>query len=157
MNATTMPVGTLIFDLNEKGIKLSVKHGNLKVDAPQGKITSNVLEVLKERKPEIIKELEGIDEETQFGKMASLYRGAKLPNRIHLDEATRFFNKRGWIQIFSGYLNTNLYLVRNNQIKIPDPSLHKYTEKEVMKLHGLTLDELKTLHEAKVIFKGTIS
>jgi len=75
---------------------------------------------------------------------------------IHINEATRLFKKRGWIQIFSGHLNTNLYLVRNKNLKVPDPSLPKYTKQEIMKLHGLTLDELRTLHEAKVIFKGEI-
>ena len=50
MNTLETPVGTLICDLNEKGIKLSVKQDNLKVDAPKGKVTSNVLGVLKKRK-----------------------------------------------------------------------------------------------------------
>ena len=84
MNATTMPIGTLICELSEQGIKLSVKQGNLKVDAPKGKVTSNVLGVLKKRKPEIIKDLERMSDENQFGKMATLYKDAKLPNRIHL-------------------------------------------------------------------------
>lgn len=75
---------------------------------------------------------------------------------IHINKAAELFNKRGWIQIFSGYLNSNLFLVRNKKIRVPDPSLPKYTEKEAMKLHGLTLDELKTLHDAKVIFNGEI-
>jgi hypothetical protein len=73
-----------------------------------------------------------------------------------IKEATDLFNKRGWIQIFSGYLSTNLYLVRNDKIKVPNSTFPKYTEKEIMTLHGLTLDELKTLHEAKVIFHGEI-
>ena len=73
-----------------------------------------------------------------------------------IKEATELFNKRGWIQIFSGYLNTNLYLVRNKKIKVPDPIFPKYTEKEIIKLNGLTLDELKTLHDAKVIYSGEI-
>ena len=58
MSALTMPVGTLICNLHEKGVKLSVISGDLKVDAPKGKVTSNILGVLKNRKPEIIRELQ---------------------------------------------------------------------------------------------------
>ena len=156
MNTVEMPVGTLICDLNEKGIKLSVKQDNLKVDAPKGKVTSNVLGVLKKRKPEIIKELKSVDDENQFGKMATLYKDAKLPNRIHLEEAVHLYRERGWIQIFSGYLNQSVYLVKNKSTRVPDPSIPRYTKEETEALSGLTLDELKTLHEAKVIFKGKI-
>jgi hypothetical protein len=149
-------VGTLICDLSEQGIKLSVNQGNLKVDAPKGRVTPDVLRVLKDRKPEIIKELKGVDGEFQFGKTASLYRGAKLPNRIHLDEAIHLYLERGWIQIYSTYLESNIYLVRDDAIRVPDPSIPKYTQAEIQSLKDLTLDELKTLHEAKVLFKGKI-
>jgi hypothetical protein len=149
-------VGTLICDLSEQGIKLSVNQGNLKVDAPKGRVTPDVLRVLKDRKPEIIKELKGVDGEFQFGKTASLYRSAKLPNRIHLDEAIHLYLERGWIQIYSTYLESNIYLVRDDAIRVPDPSIPKYTQAEIQSLKDLTLDELKTLHEAKVLFKGKI-
>ena len=75
---------------------------------------------------------------------------------IHIEEATRLYQKQGWIQIFSGYLNQSVYLVKNKSIKIPDPLIPRYTKEETEALRGLTLDELKTLHEAKVIFKGEI-
>ena len=156
MSALTMPVGTLICDLSEKGVKLSVISGDLKVDAPKGKVTSNILGILKDRKPEIIRELQSPEDDIQFGKTASLYRGAKLPNRIHLEEAVYLYRERGWFQIFSGYLNQSVYLVKNKSIKVPDPSIPRYTKEETEALRGLTLDELKTLHEAKVIFKGEI-
>ena len=115
-----------------------------------------MLRVLKDRKPEIIKELKGVDGEFQFGKTASLYRSAKLPNRIHLDEAIHLYLERGWIQIYSTYLESNIYLVRDDAIRVPDPSIPKYTQAEIQSLKDLTLDELKTLHEAKVLFKGKI-
>ena len=75
---------------------------------------------------------------------------------IHITEATRLYQKRGWIQIFSGYLNRSVYFVKNKSTRVPDPSIPKYTKEETEALRGLTLDELKTLHEAKVIFKGEI-
>ena len=111
----------------------------------------------KDRKPEIIKELQSPKDDIQFGKTASLYRGAKLPNRIHLEEAVSLYQKRGYIQIFSGYLNQSIYLVKNKATRVPDPSFPRYTKEETEALRGLTLDELKTLHEAKQLFKGTIN
>jgi len=74
----------------------------------------------------------------------------------HITEATRLYQKQGWIQIFSGYLNQSVYFVKNKSTRVPDPSIPKYTKEETEALRGLTLDELKTLHEAKVIFKGEI-
>jgi hypothetical protein len=131
MNALTMPIGTLICDLSEKGVKLSVISGDLKVDAPKGKVTSNILEVLKDRKPEIIRELQSPEDDIQFGKTVSLYRGAKLPNRIHIEEAVRLYRERGWVQIRSTYLNESIYLVKHKSTQIPDPSLPKYAQTEV--------------------------
>ena len=75
---------------------------------------------------------------------------------IHIEEATRLYQKRGWIQIFSGYLNRSVYFVKNKSTRVPDPSIPRYTKEETEALRGLTLDELKTLHEAKMIFKGEI-
>ena len=75
---------------------------------------------------------------------------------IHITEATRLYQKRGWVQIFSCFLNQSIYLVRNKSVSVPDPSIPRYTKEETEALRGLTLDELKTLHEAKVIFKGEI-
>ena len=156
MSALTMPVGTLICDLSEKGVKLSVICGDLKVEAPKGKVTSNILGILKDRKPEIIRELQSPDGDIQFGKTASLYRGGKLPNRLHLGEATKLYRKRGWVQIFSGHLNQSIYLVRNKWVIVPDPALSKYTQDEIESLKGLSWEEAQTLHKAKVLFKGEI-
>ena len=157
MSALTMPVGTLICDLSEKGVKLSVICGDLKVEAPKGKVTSNILGILKDRKPEIIRELQSPKDDTQFGKLADPYSSAKLPNRIHLEEAVSLYQKRGWVQIFSGYLSQSIYLVKNKSTRVPDPSIIKYSQEEIESLNDLTLDELKTLHEAKQLFKGTIN
>ena len=80
-----------------------------------------------------------------------------IPDRsIHIEEATHLYQKRSWVQIFSGYLKQNIYLVKNKSTRVPDPSIPKYTKEETEALRGLTLDELKTLHEAQVIFKGEI-
>ena len=80
-----------------------------------------------------------------------------LPNRgKSIDEATKLFKERGWIQIFSCHLNQSIYLVKNDQVKVPDPSIPKYTQVEIDALKDLNLEELMTLHEAKRIFEGAI-
>ena len=80
-----------------------------------------------------------------------------IPDRsIHIEEATHLYQKRGWIQIFSGYLNRSVYFVKNKSTRVPDPSIPRYTKEETEALRALTLDELKTLHDAKVIFNGEI-
>ena len=95
---------------------------------------------------------------SNFSKVSNPYNDlSHSPDRsIHIEEATRLYQKRGWVQIFSGYLNQSIYLVRNKSVSVPDPSIPRYTKEETEALSGLTLDELKTLHEAKVIFKGEI-
>ena len=91
-----------------------------------------------------------------LAKRQALYRGAKLPNRIHIEEAVRLYNERGWVQVWSTYLNAPIYLTKHRSTQVPDLSLPKYTQAEVKALKGLSLDELKTLHEAKVLFGGAI-
>ena len=155
MSVMEKEVGTLICDLSEQGIKLSVNQGNLKVDAPKGRVTPDVLRVLKDRKPEIIKELKGVDGEFQFGKMAPLYKDAKLPNRIHLDEAARLLRERGWIQIWSGYLNKHIYLVRNEEVKVTDPTLSKYTQAEIEALKDCLWKRFKPCMRQKLYLKAS--
>ncbi len=82
--------------------------------------------------------------------------GLNKTNPIHLAEATHLYENRGWIQVFSGYLNQSIYLVKNKWIEVPDPSLPKYTRHEIEALNGLSWEEIQTLHEAKVLFKGEI-
>lgn len=73
-----------------------------------------------------------------------------------IQEATRLYRKRGWVQIFSGHLNQSIYLVRNKWVIVPDPALSKYTQDEIESLKGLSWEEAQTLHKAKVLFKGEI-
>jgi len=77
-------------------------------------------------------------------------------NPIHLEEATRLYRKRGWVQIFSGHLNQRIYLVKNERVQVPDSSIPRYTQKEIEVLKGLSLEEVTTLHQAKEMFKGEI-
>ena len=95
---------------------------------------------------------------SNFSKISNPYNDlSHSPDRsIHIEEATRLYQKRGWVQIFSGYLNQSIYLVKNKATRVPDPSIPRYTKEETEALRGLTLEEIKTLHEAKMIFKGEI-
>ena len=95
---------------------------------------------------------------SNFSKFSNPYNDlSPSPDRsIQIQEATKLYRRRGWIQIFSGHLNQSVYLVKNKSIKVPDPSIPRYTKEETEALRGLTLEEIKTLHDAKVIFKGEI-
>ena len=72
-------------------------------------------------------------------------------------EASHIYKKQGWVRIFSGYLNKSIYLVKDETVKVPDPSILKYTQHEVESLRDLSIDELKTLCSAKEIFFGAIT
>ncbi|MBT3508217.1 MAG: hypothetical protein HN472_01575 [Nitrospina sp.] len=101
---------------------------------------------------------EFIAPETEFFSLIPFIppKGDSEINPIHVKKATVLFKKRGWIQIFSTYLEGNIYLVRDDAIRVPESSTPKYTQAEIQSLKDLSLDELKTLHEAKVLFGGTI-
>ena len=75
----------------------------------------------------------------------------------HMDGSTRLYRDRGWVQIFSGYLNKSIYLVKDETVKVPDPTILKYTQQEVESLRDLNIDEIKTLCSAKEIFFGVIT
>ena len=93
---------------------------------------------------------------SNFSKISNL-PDLKIKNsHLSVEEATKLFKERGWIQIFSCHLNQSIYLVKNDQVKVPDSSITKYTQVEIEALKGLNLEELMTLHEAKRIFGGTI-
>ena len=93
------------------------------------------------------------EEVSNFSNLPDL----KIKNsHLSVENATELFKERGWIQIYSGYLKQSIVLVRDEKVKVSDPSIPKYTQAEIQSLKDLTLDELKTLHEAKVLFKGKI-
>jgi len=96
------------------------------------------------------------EEVSNFSKISNL-PDLKIKNsHLSVENATELFKERGWIQIYSGYLKQSIVLVRDEKVKVSDPSIPKYTQAEIQSLKDLTLDELKTLHEAKVLFKGKI-
>ena len=55
------------------------------------------------------------------------------------------------------YLDCHISLVRDEKLKMPTSNLPFSTEAEVSALKNLTIDGIKTLNDAKVIFNGTIT
>ena len=76
---------------------------------------------------------------------------------IHIKEAARLYQERGWLEIYSSLLDSKIYLVRDSKIKTPDRIILRYAQSELDSLRGLSIDELKVMHEAKKAFGGIIS
>ena len=134
MNITAQsPVNDLLLDLAANGINISLDGEKLRLrSTAAGLITPEVRKTLSQRKPEIAQVLQ-------------------------IQETAEEYRRQGWVKIFSAYLKTALYLVRDESVIVPDPSLLKYSKSEVEALGDLSIDEMKTLHEAKMIYRGTIN
>ena len=76
---------------------------------------------------------------------------------ICLEEVSRLYRERGWIEIYSSLLDSKIYLVRDSKIKTPDRRILRYAQSELDSLRGLSIDELKVMHEAKKAFGEIIS
>ena len=136
MNTTAeTPVSDLLLGLAEKGISVSLDGGNLRLRSMKtGLITSEVKATLSQRKPEIVKTLRN-------------------------DQAIEDYRKNGFIKIFSCFLNKTIFLARDKKAaeQVPEKNLPVYFENEIEALKDLSIEELRTLHDAKCIFRGTIS
>jgi hypothetical protein len=110
----------------------------------------------KKRLSGLFKESSTLHESNYFLSLTYERNELNERNALKLEEIVCRYRERGWIQIYSTRLNVNIYFLRHKSIKVPDSSLPKYTKAEVDALRGLSLDELKTLHEAKIIFGGNI-
>jgi hypothetical protein len=143
----------------DAGFNFEIEGENLAVQ-PASRLTPKQLQFIRQHKAEILDELRhGTD------RINDVDEGAANPkpscqlndiNPIHLKEAVHLYKRRGWIRIFSAYLNQSIYLVRNKWVKVPDPTLSKYTQNEIEALKGLSWEEAQTLHKAKVLFNGEI-
>ena len=69
----------------------------------------------------------------------------------------RHYRLRGWLIIYSTPLDSKVYLVRDDLVKVPDSRIPRYAQSELDDLRGLSIDELKVMHEAKKAFGGIIS
>lgn len=127
-----IPVKELLSSLTAQGIALFPDHPNLKIRS-ESPISDGTREVLRKRKSEILKALD-------------------------ISQAVADYKREGFIKIFSVYLGQSIYLGKDKRVaeKVPDKALPVYLEDELKALKDLSLDELRTLHEAKMIFVGKI-
>ena len=96
---------------------------------------------------------------SNFSRISNAYiEFSPTPDRsICLEEVSRLYRERGWIEIYSSLLDSKIYLVRDSKIKTPDRRILRYAQSELDSLRGLSIDELKVMHEAKKDFGGIIS
>ena len=127
-----IPVKELLSKLTAQGIALFSDHPNLKIRS-ESPINDGIREALKKRKPEILKALD-------------------------ISQAVADYKREGFIKIFSAYLGQSIYLAKDKRVakKVPDKALPVYLEDEIKELKDLSVNELRTLHEAKRIFGGKL-
>jgi len=65
-------------------------------------------------------------------------------------------NKEGYVEVFSALLLETFYIIRNQAVKTPDPSLVRYSLQEIQALKGLSKEELRYMHFAKKEFEGDV-
>jgi len=83
-------------------------------------------------------------------------------DEISIEEATFTLKIRGWIVIWAEKLGEYIVLAkRAHRFKKNEPDMNAiaavYTMEEMDALKGLGDEAVKVLHEAKKLFKGTIS
>ena len=95
----------------------------------------------------------------QNAAIICLYDGLPFyPDKpIHLEETARLYRDRGWIEIYSTRLDSKIYLVRDDKVEPPDTEILRYAPSEIDELRGLSVDDIKMMHEAKKAFGGVIS
>ena len=104
----------------------------------------------KRKKNEVVQEAEELVQDCVKSELSEI-------SFIHINEAARTYQERGWVEIYSSLLDSKIYLVRDSKIKTPDRRILRYAQSELDSLRGLSIDELKVMHEAKNDFGGIIS
>ena len=78
---------------------------------------------------------------SNFSRISNAYIDfSPTPDRsICLEEASRLYRERGWIEIYSSLLDGKIYLVRDSKIKTPDRRILRYAQSELDGLRGLSM------------------
>lgn len=153
MNSTEV----IVTNLEGLGFVLVANGDKLKIRS-NSPITPEVYEKLTPIKGEVLAFLRRRQAQEVIGKAVACESvPAQDRTSIRLEEANRLYRERGWVQIWSGHLGCTIYLIRDRRVRVPDTNTPVYTEKEIRVLKGLSLNELRTLHEAKSIFGGEVS
>jgi len=66
------------------------------------------------------------------------------------------YKRNGWIEIYSKVINKKFYLVRNLEVKVPDDSLLRVTQRGLQTLGGLKSNEIQELFLAAEILCGNV-
>jgi hypothetical protein len=66
------------------------------------------------------------------------------------------YKRNGWIKIYSKLINRKFYLVRNLEVKVPDDSLLRVTQRGLQTLGGLKSNEIQQLFEAAEILCSNV-
>jgi len=66
------------------------------------------------------------------------------------------YKRNGWIEIYSKVINKKFYLVRNLEVKVPDDSLLRVTQRGLKTLGGLKSNEIQKLFLAAEILCGNV-
>ena len=80
----------------------------------------------------------------------------RISEDIDQTRAKELYKKRGWVGIYSSLLDSKIYLVWDDKVKVPDSRIPRYAQSALDDLRGLSIDELKMMHEAKKAFGGII-
>ncbi|PIR00332.1 MAG: hypothetical protein COV66_07565 [Nitrospinae bacterium CG11_big_fil_rev_8_21_14_0_20_45_15] len=136
-----MTAEDLYEDMIQRGFKFQALGDLLNCRGTMEPLSENLLFQLKRFKRDILSRINSSPSENRS---------------IQRAEAERLFRERGWVQVYSTYLKLDFYLVRDENVRTPEPSIVKYTLMEIQVLNDLSVEELLTLHKAKEIFKGFI-
>ncbi len=98
----------------------------------------------------------GMDRKTAEQEAGLIITQNRQP--LQIKQAAKYYQRYGYIKIFSVLLNQAVYLVRDELAvkRVPDQRLPVYTEAELECLQGLKQDEAKTIMEGKLVFGGSI-
>ena len=66
------------------------------------------------------------------------------------------YKQRGWVEIYSKFINRKFYLVRNLEVKVPDDSLLRVTQRGLKTLGGLKSNEIQELFLAAEIICSNV-
>jgi len=66
------------------------------------------------------------------------------------------YKRNGWIKIYSKLINRKFYLVRNLEVKVPDDSLLRVTQRGLQTLGGLKFNEIQELFLAAEILCSNV-
>jgi hypothetical protein len=138
----------LIAEFQQRGFIFQINEDKLHCRGTKEPLNPELLKLLKGRKTEIMKILQENPHLDSSSKQLSTNG-----NKATFDNA-KTHRLNGFLETFSEKLQSEVYLVKDNGVKTPDPDILHYTEDELNGFFGLADSDLKTIKETKKIFSG---